>query len=183
MLYILRHGQTDWNLRHKLQGQTDIPLNEEGRKMAVEAGKKYRDVALDICYASPLQRAYETAQLVLADRDVPIITDERLREMSFGIYEGTEEVFGKPDHPVYKLFKDPVNYVAQGQAESFEQLYDRTGRFIEEVLQPQLQEGKNILIVGHGAMNLSIINQLKHVPLEQFWDFFMNNCEMVSIEV
>ena len=93
MLYIMRHGKTEWNELHKLQGQTDIPLNENGRKMAREAGKRYREIHFDICYCSPLIRAKETAELVLEGRAVPIVTDDRLMEMCFGEYEGIENSF------------------------------------------------------------------------------------------
>ena len=57
MLYIMRHGRTDWNERNKLQGRTDIPLNAAGRKMAEEAAAVYKNVPLDVCYCSPLARA------------------------------------------------------------------------------------------------------------------------------
>ena len=100
MLYIMRHGRTDWNVRHKLQGRTDIPLNEEGRRMAEKAGEEYRNIPLDLCFCSPLVRARETAEIVLRGRNIPIRTDDRLREMSFGIYEGTENSFSDPDCPV-----------------------------------------------------------------------------------
>ena len=90
MLYILRHGQTDWNVTKKLQGQTDVPLNENGRAMAVEAGGRYADIPLDVCFCSPLVRARETAALFLAGRDVPVRCDDRLREMAFGLCEGAE---------------------------------------------------------------------------------------------
>ena len=90
MLYIMRHGKTEWNELHKLQGRTDIPLNENGRKMAREAGKRYREIHFDICYCSPLIRAKETAELVLEGRIVPIVTDDRLMEMCFGEYEGKQ---------------------------------------------------------------------------------------------
>ena len=90
MLYIIRHGQTDWNVGHRLQGKTDIPLNENGRRMAREAAAKYRNTHFDVCYSSPLQRAFETARIVLEGRDVPIIRDERLSEMGFGEHEGME---------------------------------------------------------------------------------------------
>ena len=53
MLYIMRHGKTDWNAVHRLQGSEDIPLNEEGRQMARDARKKYGDLRFDICYCSP----------------------------------------------------------------------------------------------------------------------------------
>ena len=55
MLYIMRHGKTDWNAVHRLQGSEDIPLNEEGRQMARDERKKYGDLRFDICYCSPLQ--------------------------------------------------------------------------------------------------------------------------------
>ena len=73
MLYIMRHGKTDWNLTHKLQGKTDIPLNEMGIKMAKEAGERYKDIHFDVCYCSPLVRARDTAKYVLEGRDVPVI--------------------------------------------------------------------------------------------------------------
>ena len=59
MLYIMRHGRTDWNERHKLQGRTDIPLNANGRQMAEKAREEYADVHFDVCYCSPLIRARE----------------------------------------------------------------------------------------------------------------------------
>ncbi|MBP5726927.1 MAG: histidine phosphatase family protein, partial [Clostridia bacterium] len=88
MLYIIRHGKTDWNVRHKMQGRTDIPLNEEGRQMAEAAREEYRDIHFDICFSSPLIRAKETAEILLRDRNIPILTDDRLLEMSFGRFEG-----------------------------------------------------------------------------------------------
>lgn len=81
MLYIMRHGKTDWNAVHRLQGSEDIPLNEEGRQMARDARKKYGDLRFDICYCSPLQRAQETAEIFLEGSGTPILTDDRLREM------------------------------------------------------------------------------------------------------
>lgn len=182
MLYIMRHGKTDWNAKYKLQGGVDIPLNEEGRQMAEKAREKYRDITFDICYCSPLQRAGETAEIFLRGSETPIVVDRRLSEMCFGSYEGTEHVFGKPDCPVYKLFKDPEAYRAADGAESFEELYDRTGAFIRERLQPEQIQNKNVLIVGHGAMNCSIINQFRNVPLKDFWKYSHGNCELIAIE-
>jgi probable phosphoglycerate mutase len=182
MLYIMRHGQTDWNVRKKIQGRTDIPLNEAGRAMAVAAGKEYADINFDVCYSSPLVRARETAELVLAGRDVPIITDDRLMEMCFGIYEGYEKPFENPDCPVSVIFKAPENYTTPFEgAESFEELYARTGAFIREVVNPGLEEGKDILIVGHGAMNLSIICQIKGIPIEKFWSTGIKNCKLIRL--
>ena len=93
MLYIMRHGKTDWNEKRKLQGRTDIPLNEEGIGMAKKAAEECKNIHFDICYCSPLIRARTTAQIVLEGRNVPIVTDDRLMEMGFGEYEGIEHSF------------------------------------------------------------------------------------------
>lgn len=181
MLYIIRHGKTDWNALYKLQGRTDIPLNEEGRKMAKDAAEKYKRIPFDVCYCSPLSRALETAKLLLEKRNVPIRVDDRLKEMSFGVYEGMENIFSKPECNIYKFFKDPQNYVADGGAESFEELFARTGSFIKEVIEPGLKENQDILIVGHGAMNNSIISQIRDIPIKDFWTIAIPNCELITL--
>ena len=183
MLYIMRHGKTDWNALQKLQGQIDIPLNEEGKEAARAAHEKYKDITFDICYSSPLVRAKETAEIFLQGTSTPIITDDRLKEMAFGEFEGVTGYFNNPSCPINDLFVNPTAYVKQGGAESFEELFSRTGAFLQELVFPSLKEGKDILIVGHGAMNCSIISQLKNTPLEKFWDNLIGNCELRQLDV
>lgn len=182
MLYIMRHGRTDWNDRKKLQGRTDIPLNETGREMAKKAAVEYADVNFDVCFCSPLVRALETAEIFLKNRDVPINTDERLVEMGFGDYEGFENSFQIPDCPVNVLFKEPEKYITPvAGGESFEDLFKRTGSFLREVIEPLLEQGKDILIIGHGAMNSSIVCQVKNIPIEQFWSAGIENCKLMKL--
>lgn len=182
MLYITRHGKTDWNNRHKMQGRTDIPLNDEGRKMAEQAAEEYKSVHLDVCYCSPLIRAKETAEIMLKEKNVPIIYDERLTEMSFGEYEGVENSFQIPDCPINVLFKEPEKYISSvGGSETFEELYKRTGEFLSEIIFPQLDEGKDILIVGHGAMNCSIVCQVKKLPVSEFWSYGIEQCKLTRL--
>ena len=143
MLYIMRHGKTDWNACHKLQGRTDIPLNDEGRMMAAEAGKKYADIHFDICYSSPLSQSKgNSGDFLCREGDVPVYTDDRLIEMGFGIYEGIENSFAIDDCPINALFKKPEDYVTVEGGESFEQLFARTGEFIDNVVMPQVTEWK-----------------------------------------
>ena len=182
MLYIIRHGKTDWNERHKLQGRTDVPLNAEGRKMAESARETYRDVHFDICFCSPLVRAKETAEILLRGRNVPILIDDRLAEMSFGSYEGLENSFQIPDCPINVLFHTPENYTSPpGGAESLDALFVRTGEFLRERVDPLLKEGKDVLIVGHGAMNSSIVCQIRNFPRNQFWSAGIENCKLMRL--
>ncbi|WP_294429674.1 histidine phosphatase family protein [uncultured Treponema sp.] len=180
-LYIMRHGRTDWNNLKKLQGRTDIPLNDEGRQMADDARTEYKDVHFDVCYCSPLVRARETAQILLRDREIPIIIDNRLIEMSFGVFEGVEKAYENRDCQMFAFFTDPEHYIAPEGGESFEELFARTGNFLKEVVEPDLTAGKDVLIVGHGAMNSSIICQVKNIPLAQFWEAGIENCKLKQL--
>ena len=172
MLYIMRHGRTVWNMEHKLQGKTDVPLSEAGRPVVEQAAAAYRNTHIDVCYCSPLIRAVETAEIVLRGREIPIITDVRLEEMGFGICEGT----------LYPLFAAPETYrIPVEGGESLEDLYARTRVFLKEVIEPQLRQGKDILIVGHGVMNASIVCQIMDIPVKDFWSVKMKNAELVRL--
>ena len=181
----MRHGKTDWNELKKLQGQTDVPLNEEGRSMAVAAGREYAGIHLDACYCSPLVRAVETAELFFKERGekIPIIYDDRLKEMGFGIYEGVEKSFGLLDCPVNVFFKHPEEYIEPVEGgESLDALFARTGEFLQEKIYPELDKGRDILIVGHGAMNSSIICQIKYAgDRSRFWEDGIPNCKMMKL--
>ena len=111
-IYIARHGETIWNKSRLLQGSRDIELCDDGRAIAYERAKQIADVDFDIVYSSPLKRAYETACILRGDRDIPIIKDDRLREVNFGINEGKCSLELKKDKnsPIYKFFEDPGNY-------------------------------------------------------------------------
>ena len=90
MIYIVRHGQTEQNLKKKLQGRSDFPLTELGREQASAVGDAFRDagIVFDKVYSSPLGRAVETAELIAGD--APIEVEEALIEMDYGPYEGTD---------------------------------------------------------------------------------------------
>ena len=182
MLYLIRHGKTDWNDRHKLQGRTDVPLNAEGRRMAEAAREEYRDVPFDVCFSSPLVRARETAEILLRGRNIPILVDSRLEEMGFGSYEGLENSFLIPDCPINVLFHAPEKYTdPPGGAESLDALFERTGAFLRERVDPLLAENRNVLVVGHGAMNSSIVCQVRHLPRDQFWSAGIENCRLMRL--
>ncbi len=125
-IYILRHGTTEWNAKHLIQGQTDTPLDDFGKLIAKETGKnlKKEGIKFDRVFSSPLMRAYKTAELVLENLDSgsasresatsasvatvgpAIITDDRLKELHFGFMDGgkVEEMLEKEDSP-FRYFK------------------------------------------------------------------------------
>ena len=89
-LYIVRHGQTVWNVENKVQGRTDIPLNEEGIRQAEKLAEVLKDTPLDLVITSPLSRAWVTGKTVADSHGIPCLTDDRLIEMCFGEFEGTD---------------------------------------------------------------------------------------------
>ena len=100
----------------------------------------------------------------------------------FGICVGTTDFQDNPDNPIYPLFAAPETYrIPVEGGESLEDLYARTGAFLKEVIEPQLRQGKDILIVGHGAMNASIVCQIKDIPVKDFWSVKMKNAELVRL--
>ena len=87
-IYFIRHGETDWNIVKRLQGATDIPLNENGEALARETAEGLKEIPFDMVFTSPLKRAYRTAEIVKGNREIPLIIEERIREICFGDYEG-----------------------------------------------------------------------------------------------
>lgn len=183
-LYIIRHGETDWNKAKRLQGQSDTELNDYGREIARATSEGLRDIPFKYIYSSPLSRAYETAKILRRDRDIPIITDERLREVGFGIDEGKPYEERSPG--LHLFFDAPEEYVPTKEAESYHDLLARTQNFIEEIIVPMSQKEPDItvMISGHGAMNMALITYLQHKPLSKFWDcVFQSNCAVNIFEI
>lgn len=178
-LYLIRHGETVWNAKGLLQGKHDIELNEKGIIAAKKYGKKIENVYFDKIYSSPLQRAYKTAEIIKGNRNIQIITDERLRELSFGDCEGTDfRVWRENKCPYHWFFDDPAQYIAPRNGENLVDLCERTKDFIESVIEPQLNNATRIMIVAHGALNASIMTYLEKRDLSHFWgDGLQGNCE------
>ena len=87
ILYVVRHGKTEWNLEHRCQGVSDIPLVDEGRESAKELVPLVSGLGIDIVFSSPLSRAYETAKII-TNNSIPINIDDRLTERDWGMNEG-----------------------------------------------------------------------------------------------
>lgn len=175
-LYIVRHGQTDWNIIKRLQGQSDIDLNANGIAQATAASATLKNVHFDMVYSSPLCRAVHTTELLLGDRKLPINTDERLREMCFGVNEGLLPEERTEGCSVF--FTQPELYVPAEGAESIEELYARTGSFLDEIICPLslAHPDYTVLLVGHGALNRSLVQHLLHLEKKDFWsDSYLSN--------
>lgn len=181
-LYIVRHGETDWNVAGKLQGRTDIPLNENGRNAAKETRDRLKEIPFAAAYTSPLGRAKETAELILANRNIEIIEDARIIEVGFGIYEGQRR--GCADDNIEKFFCDPENYCPMGDGETIEAVFQRESEFLDMLKQNKSYEDKNILIVTHGAALSGLLCVIHGWKAADFWKGgLQKNCGVTIAEI
>lgn len=187
ILYLIRHGQTDYNKQGKLQGGTDIPLNDYGRELAHIAAKRVENVEFDLAITSPLSRARETARILLGSRNVAIIEDARIREISFGEFEGMcwkEDNYNLPDPDFMNFFQAPERYAIPPQGESFQSILERTGQFWKDLCNKEEYRDKTILISTHGCALKAILANINGTPLEKFWgDGCHRNCAITRVDV
>ena len=183
-IYIIRHGETVWNAKKLLQGSTDIELNEYGRALAGETGENLENVHFDKIYSSPLIRAYETACLIRGHRNIPIIRDERIRELCFGIHEGHnfKKLLEDESDPFHYFFEHPELYRAPEQGETLEHICERGADFMKEVIEPQAKELERVMIVAHGAMNKALMCHVKQHGIADFWSGgLQKNCNVIIV--
>ena len=185
-IYIVRHGETIWNEKRLLQGSVDIELNSNGRKLAGITGEKLDAVSFDKIYSSPLIRAYETANLIRGHRNIPIIRDDRLRELSFGINEGKDSMKIREDenNPFHNFFSRPELYVAPEGGETLEHICERAKEFLEQVIEPQAGSLERVMIVAHGALNKALMCHIMDHGISEYWSGgLQTNCSVVIVKL
>lgn len=166
LIYIVRHGLTEWNKLKKLQGAADVPLAKEGILLAKKTGEALQGVKFDICFTSPLSRAKQTAECVLGERDIPIIPDKRIQEINFGVLEGNQvrDAEGNYIDPqIETFFRDPVKFKRPENGEDIFDVIARTKEFWDEKISDPDLADKTILIASHGCavralLQLSLIH-------------------------
>lgn len=174
MIYIIRHGQTEMNSRQVLQGRSDYALNEVGVAQAMAAAKRLRNVTFSQVYASPLVRAVQTAQLVVPD--IHPVIDERLIEMDYGPYEGTDLTRLPPE--IITFFRDFVHNPAPEGMEPLNSVVSRAGAFLEEI---RNIEG-NILISTHAIAMKGLLEYLTPESGGAYWSKYIGNCAIYTAE-
>ena len=168
MIYIIRHGKTELNKANVLQGRSDYPLNDEGIGQAKEAAKKLNSIEFDYVYSSPLIRAVQTAEIVAPNRKIQL--DDRLIEMDYGQYEGTD-LRNMPEE-IRIFFSDFVHNPAPDGMEPLAEVVKRTGAFLEEI---RTHRG-NILISTHAIAMKGILEYLTPDSQGGYWSKYIGNC-------
>ncbi|WP_051962928.1 histidine phosphatase family protein [Mesoaciditoga lauensis] len=177
-IFLVRHGQTDANLYHIVQGQRDTPLNQNGRKQAIEVSKRLKNVKADIVISSDLKRAKETAEIISRECDLPLILDKRLREMKLGIWEGKsfEEVMKEPSAQIWS--KTPSKWKTEGS----ETLKDVQERMIDAISEFS-RRYDNLIIVSHGIAISTVVAYFKDLSLDSMWEYLPDNTSVIEMDV
>lgn len=176
MIFIIRHGQTDLNRAHVLQGRSNYPLNEKGTAQAEKAAVWFREngIVFSHVFSSPLDRAVRTAAVCAPDMN--IITDERLTEMDYGPYEGTD--LKSPPPEIVSFFRDFVRNPAPCGMEQLREVRERTGEFLREVS----GLSGNILVSTHAIAMKGLLENLDAGAEGKYWSRYIGNCAVFGAD-
>lgn len=161
-LFIVRHGETDWNTKQLLQGHSDTNLSEVGMEQSKKLAKALEKYPLDKIYCSDLKRCKQTiAPFLKLHKDIPIKYTSELRERNFGRFEGKkkEEMIGEFKEKGYTL-----NTIKIPGVESFMEVRKRISCFVEKIFKKE--KGKNILLVMHGGIKFALMMELFKLDLD-----------------
>lgn len=148
-LYVVRHGQTEWNIMKKMQGSADIPLNAKGILQGNITKSNLDSIPIDLIFCSPLIRARQTAEIINSDRNLDIIFDERLTERNYGEFEGVHK--STFDYNGFWSYNKNLSY---DNAKNIQDFFKRIYQFLDEI--KSMYSDKNVLMVVHAGVMKAI---------------------------
>ena len=176
MIYVTRHGQTNWNVQKKVMGRCDEPLNNNGISQAIETKNNLLNKDIDLIICSPLLRAKQTANIINEGRNIPIVYDDRIIERDFGEFEGMQT--NDFDFNGYWNYYKNEQYQ---RAENIQLFFERIYNFLDYIVKNY--SDKNVLIVTHGGVSIPVacyFNQ--NIPTGSLVEvgLVLGNCQVLS---
>ncbi|MBU5311089.1 histidine phosphatase family protein [Tissierella carlieri] len=180
-LFLIRHGQSEWNKLNMIQGQKNTILTDLGRQQALSLGNRLINEDIDIIYASDLSRAYTTAKIISDVIRKPLISSESLREINFGPWEGLSigEIQEKYNSEYSIWLREPQSLNMKG-AETLQILQERVMKYIDHIIDEN--KGKNIAVVSHGATLKALILGLLNIDISHYKNISLKNVSLSIIE-
>ena len=171
MIYLIRHGQTEWNIVGRYQGRKDIELNPKGIEQAKQIREKLKDIRFDVIISSPLKRAFQTASIITNSKN--IITDDRIIERGNGDLEGRLKT----------EIKDTIDFNnINGSGHGIENITEFRNRifdFLNEITNKY--KGKNVLIVTHAGVGIYARCFFEGEPINNDYSIYkIKNCEVIE---
>lgn len=185
LIYIVRHGETNANVKGYLQGWTNDSLNENGIKLAIITGRGMRGIHFDYCISSPLVRARETAEIILQEsgNDIPVQIDDRIKEINMGNWEckkfrpSEREV---DEHDMKLFFTKPFEFGGFPGGETIKEVCIRTQAFLKELI--ERDDNKTYLVTTHGFALRGMLNFLYEDKTDYWHGHVPYNCAVNIVE-
>ena len=175
-IYLVRHGETEWNRVRRFQGRSDLPLNKEGREQVRALALALKNKPLMAIYTSPLIRALETARLIkVYHPSAPIFEEKGLIEMHLGEFDGMKVQDWAEQYPdIQKVWNENPASVKMPGGESLKEVQDRSKKTLERITRIHSPDD-TILISSHNFVNLTILCDLLNIPLNRFRELHQKN--------
>jgi alpha-ribazole phosphatase len=180
-LCLVRHGQTDWNLEGRYQGQSDMPLNETGRAQARALAQQLQDQPFTAIYTSDLQRARETAEIIAASVHLPVTLEPRLREINQGKWEGqlVEGIKARYAELWQRRTVDPTNVRPPG-GETVGEVARRVYTALNDIA--RLHPTGCVLIVSHGLALATVICKVRGIRVGEAYTVIPDNVVPIWVD-
>lgn len=174
-IILVRHGETTWNMEGRYQGQEDTPLSERGLKQGHMLADGLRDIPIDFCISSPLQRSYQTCKFCADLHNLPVATDNRLLEINHGTWEGilAKDIAAQYPDEYQQWHTAPHLVQMPGGGENLEDVRKRVRAAFDEYVKQY--PDKTVLVAAHDAVNKAIICDLLELNMEHFWQIKQDN--------
>lgn len=179
-LILIRHGETDWNVQGRYQGQADVPLNARGRQQAARVAESLANSGISAIYASDLRRARETAEALARVTGLEVCYDSRLREVDQGEWEGMPfaEIQSRYPELVKRRRENPLAVPPPG-GETVRQVRERALAAVGDII--RAHPGGRIAIISHGLSLAVIRAHCEGRPIEEVWELVPGNGEVVEV--
>lgn len=181
-LYLIRHGETDWNIEGRWQGHADVPLNNRGRTQAAQVARSLAGVGLKAIYSSDLIRASETAAALAATTGLAVQYDQRLREIHQGEWQGllVTEIQARYGEQFHRRRQNPLTVAPPG-GETVLQVRARVVGAVEDIVKEYPRE--RVAVVSHGfALAVIQVHYLER-PIDEVWDMIPKNDEWRLLKI
>jgi len=180
-LCLVRHGQTEWNLQGRYQGQSDVPLNRDGIAQAHSLARQLQGQTFAAIYSSDLKRAKETALIIADAMHLPVIFEPRLREINQGEWEGqqVDKIRERYENLWQMRSLDPAGLRPPG-GETVGELAERIQAALDDIA--QLHPGLSVLIVSHGLALATALCKVRSMPIGQAYTVIPENAQPVWVE-
>ena len=179
MVYLVRHGETDWNVQRIIQGKhNDIPLNRKGRRQANKLASYFKTKHIDYIISSPLKRSLQTAEIIARVKNLSIVTREELSEVDYGEWAGVKsnEVSVKFPEQWKKFTANPESFTFPN-GESLRAFYERVTKYFKTI-----PKDKDVLVVTHVNPIRMIIRYILNIKFKSIYNLHIENCTVSGIK-